>query len=466
MLFGRFSVKWVVSAALLSLVAIVVIFSHLASDTPDKDIQSESLAHETLRNAFANLSDEFDLRINTTPLKALSMLTDTLDNGTINVEFSHRNREVLLGGITRGNATILADGRNDTYAIDAVIGLMGGLMNIDLELHINNEGAALRSALAGNTFYGITYSTFEADIQQFAHRARVDEQMVEQMTRWVSNLEKYLNENSDSVLLDAESLSSFLLDFEYEYSIDDDEMSIKIKFNSDDIALVLSKLEAMNSLAYNAFIERFNTHLPSFEYIHELELLFGMLDERLVSASMYLRIETDGVENGLWVHLFICELSRYGEWLLHMQLNEYDYADEHRVVWTNFTTWTISDGLYATEHSISMTTIEEDLTPFWETSSSFETMIRSIWPKGDGNFELSLENNEGEFNLSGMFSLIGEYEFRIQFDDIDLSPTETLNFEIHAVQGGVSISPIEFVNLDHWSPEFLDVINFVIGFIL
>ena len=451
---------WAALAVILLIIAIVVgafgDFSGIGDYTPD-EYEEESQAREILTEAFANLADEFEARLDGSPFIALGMLADVLDSGTITAEFTHRNREMLFGGTTRGSATILADGQNNNYAIEAAIGLMGGLMNIDLEMHINEERAAIRTGLTGSAFYGITYSTFEDDIQRFGRGIGMEEQTMEQMAGWVRGAEMFLNVPSFREVSwpNFDALLDFLLELEYEHVIDavDDFHWIIFRLNEYDMAILINSLDSLIGLQERSLL---------LERLTSLEIWSTVSPEgRLLWMGAYLHMEIDDR-----LHVFQVGLnfgtSKFDQWALTLRQQYTREAQQSEnfpfpiiLLDPNEILWDIDSNSQEYAHTFRIY-----LDRYTDISA-----LRTVWQPDDGRFELSFDESSVTRSFTGTFTPKEEGGFNVILDTIDLSPTTALDLQIEATPGVVHIQPIDFINLDQWSPALMDTIGFVLDLI-
>jgi len=474
-----FSSKWIIICSVIIAAVVATVVVTQSSGLRENYTQGQGLlaprataAEEeeyiasTIREPFIEalntLSDEFEARIATTPLDTF---VDILSNGTINAEFTHRNHEMRIGGTTRGVATILADGNNSTYAANATIGLMGGFMNIDFELYIDRQIAALRSSLTGTAFHGITYATFESDIEHFGRAVQLDSITIAQLNNTVSGLERVLSNGLatfDAPLIgDAERLADFLLGFEYEYIVSYDDRLLRVLLDSNDVALFMTHFNEALAPHFELVL---GEHGSVYEIISdsgavpsEAQLVFRINNERLVSVDIRISIEIEESSYDIVMVLSICDSDEYGEWALMLDfMHPYDTAPR---IWSHRIFWNIYDTPISTQHSLQLSSSGENLPS--------DTMRFSIlWPKHDGHFEISTIDNSGSRIFQGNLTHLEGGGFSLLFDDMELSEATTLSLELDAIPGGVSIQPpAEFINLDQWSPALMDTIGFVMDLI-
>jgi len=412
---------------------------------------------EPLINALATLSDDFGVRVASTPLPALM---EVAENGTIRINFAHRDRAALFGGTTSGNIIILTDGANSNFAINGNIGLMV-FMNLGFYSFINQESAAIRTSLTGGEFYGITFSTFAQDIQQFGTAINMERQTMNEMIDTVAGLEMALNAGlpdlDTPLIADARALVYSMLEFEYGYNASRDEMIVRIYLDSDDIPAFLDVLDTN-------FAEHLSLILPEHGSLsgvvatlvgspEEAQVTFVIRNDRLVSINLNIHMDNDGSEYVFSTGLRACEFSAYGEWRFRSLLNAYE-NEERSNVWWNDIYWNIYDSPTAMEHTIATTVHEQ------ENILTYSMQIRTIWPHENGHFGLFISDNSNERAYEGTLNVLEHGGFHLILDDMELTSTTTLSLELEAVPGGVVIESFPFINLDQWSPALMDTIGF------
>jgi len=115
----------------------------------------------TARRSVINLNNEILQRINATPLQAVGMLFNSLENGTIEAEY----RASGLFGM-RVNGTLSSNAQTRMRSLEAHASIMA-LLGLDIEARITPQHTAFSSNMLGNDFFGFTYNTFRYDISAF-----------------------------------------------------------------------------------------------------------------------------------------------------------------------------------------------------------------------------------------------------------------------------------------------------------
>jgi len=467
------NVKWIaIGTTIVAAIVAVVLLVFNPSDfyyeggflNLDSGVAAEELPppmdREPLINALAALSDNFSTRVASTPLPILAEL---LEDATINIDFTRRDRALLFGGTTSGNATILADGANSNYIIEGNVGLMA-FMNLGFNAFVGRESAAIRTSLTGNYFHGITYRTFPQDIRQFAQAISMEQHTMDQLINTVAGLKTALSvglPDLDVPLIpDARVLVYSLLEYEYEYSTSPNEMIIRIHLSSDDIPVFLSMLD-------ENFAEHLALVLPEHGSIsnmvasfdgepEEARVTFVTRNERLASANLAMYLDATDSYYAFSAGISVCEFSPCGEWRLGGALNRVE-GENRSNVWFSDIFWNIYDSSSAMEHTIATTLHEQyNLISFMQ--------IRTIWPHENGHFGLHISDNSSDRTFEGMLYTLEHGGLHLQFDERELNPTTTLSLELEVIPGGsISKDPVPFINLDQWSPTLIETISFVMG---
>ena len=96
----------------------------------------------TLGKSLVQFSDEIDQRFNNTPLKALAVLSEILEDGTVSVDFNYNNNLISgwLGGGIGGNVKLSTNRETRELALEAKVDVSGD--NYDVEAYMNRERIA------------------------------------------------------------------------------------------------------------------------------------------------------------------------------------------------------------------------------------------------------------------------------------------------------------------------------------
>ena len=473
---------------IIAAVALIIVIIAVVSATGSVELSYGDTPSVSFAGVFEHLREETGRRIASSPLPAAGMLLDTLENGTVTVDFDYRNRAIPFVGNVSGRAALFSDALNHNYALEAAAGLMGGMMNIDFEAHLNSERFALRSSLMGSDFYGFTHSSFREDIQGFGPLIGLDAPTMEQMADFVELIAGHMSNDAPlSGSVDYAPYLNLLTEFigGLEYTVEDSELLMVSVTGTETIAVTevnyfISHEDILVLLADLYSVLEEDTALRSFFYLYNNPLIqgLGMLtyDELLANLQS-------------WISFL--EHSASLEILLTFLIN----ADD-RLTWLGIHTSREDGALPALNISISadfghsvydMWRVDviqgaEDVFSFswsfYEASDGFENILdvtysgpfsneshslTSLWSPEDGAFTLSYDNwlNES-INIAGTFLVNDDDGFLLRLDGLNIGPTETLTLEITTAPGA-EISPVDFIPMSLWGQSVVDMIGFVSG---
>ena len=132
------------------------------------------------------IGEESLQRIEGTPLKALTMLADPLQDGSIAVDFSYA--DPFFGMDVSGMLSLYSNLNDNSFALITEV-LVPFIGNLDLSVFLNEERIALQTSILDDNFYGIRFSTLEQDFQTFAAAANLDPFIVEDITMFLTEME-------------------------------------------------------------------------------------------------------------------------------------------------------------------------------------------------------------------------------------------------------------------------------------
>jgi hypothetical protein len=112
-------------------------------------------------------------------------LGDSLKNGSIRTDISYDDGS---GTNISGDLTVMSDLAQKDYAVTANVALAN--KNIDLTLLSSSDRLAFFSSLIDDSFYGVTYDTFNTDFRKFAEVAGIDDETVKLIQEAVDNQRK------------------------------------------------------------------------------------------------------------------------------------------------------------------------------------------------------------------------------------------------------------------------------------
>ena len=146
----------------------------------------------TVAGAANNLNMEIETRVNSSPLRAITMIGPILEHGTTEVNFNFRDNRMSANG----NVTLLSDFHNREFALLGGIGIP--LMHVDFEAYLNRERLAARIPLMGMDFYGIIFNTFRHDLHIFGSMFGLDTAELDTVVTMVEEWERLINADSVS----------------------------------------------------------------------------------------------------------------------------------------------------------------------------------------------------------------------------------------------------------------------------
>ena len=171
--------------------------------------------------SLANVGDEFNQRLDGTPLEAFEILFDSLESGTVSVDFNYSDR----WSHSRGSVALHSDQRRGEYAVEADVTVEG--ITVDLELYFNRDRAAARVSQFSNNFYGITYDSFRNDFRSFANMLYLDSDEISSISDVVEMFAEIMRTNPDLSISDTE-YGKLLSDFMGSAEVNSDREEIQV----------------------------------------------------------------------------------------------------------------------------------------------------------------------------------------------------------------------------------------------
>ena len=134
----------------------------------------------------AIIREESLQRMEGTPLKALTMLADPLQDGSITVDFTYMDPFFDLD--VSGMLSLYSNLDDANFALigEVLVPFMG---NFDLSVFLNEERIAMQSSIIDNYFYGIRFNTFEQDFQTFVSATDLDPFIVEEVMTFLAGID-------------------------------------------------------------------------------------------------------------------------------------------------------------------------------------------------------------------------------------------------------------------------------------
>jgi len=441
----------------------------------------------TIRKAFINMSAEVSQRIDGTPLKAVPLLLESLNDGKVTVDFDYRDS--WFGKEARG-AVIISSSAQDREGVIAADIFVNGT-NFDLETYINRDRIAARSRLLGDKFYGFRYSTFRSDIRGFGELIGLDDETMNMLADIVDTINDAMNTETgtdDDGMFSGYThiITSFFESMEMtsekteidaaggtvkctrtDFVISEDavikllndlydelknDKQIREQFESGIYDQLLAGLYLSYAMGgndrsrYDEFLDELKTLVRDFERYYTGSITFSVFTgrgDRLLRMEVNADIKYDGERIGIRESIDF-GASMQDRWTINATVINDDNRSSARIVW---------------DYRIRANSVENSLTITADGEDPVK--LTSLWLKNNGDFRLSYEDRWDEGEITGAF-IEDEKGFRLELDDLTGDPDTYLTIKITAVNG-VEIDSIEFINLDRWGEALIedlaDVIN-------
>jgi len=423
------------------------------------------------QRAFNNFSDEVSQRIAASPFQALVIMDEIFQEGqgTFVVEFDYRSGSPWEPNVD-GTVTLGSDVENFEHALFVDVGVMG--IPIDLTAKLNSERLALHSRIIDrDNFYGITFATFAQDMNQFGRLIGLDMWTINEMIEAVEILDELMDAMADIADGWEQVYVDYIFDFiaELGFTTEDVEITsggqnvtanrIGLLVTSDDAIRLMNGLidifehdvSMQNYFKANTFAD---VHAPEFdEVIWELRNAMRELERELnaeLSFAMY-------VGTGDRLLLMDFEMTDMSEQMtVNMSLDLGSSVTD---------TWVLT-AAYTDRWSSDNVTIYWD---FVETSQGYENSISffdgrdyitlaSTWNPSNGRFVLSFNDGWFRESFGGHFNIESNGGFSLQLDRINMWGGQSLDLGM-TLSPGANIPRIDFINMDRWDMQLLDLIE-------
>ena len=420
--------------------------------------------------ALANMSSEVSQRIDGTPLKAYGLLMETIDDGTLTVNFDYEDG--WFGDEVRGSVSLSSIMKNYEFAITGDIRMYDAYWDddqrIDFRAYINKERFAAGSRLIDTNLYGFRYSTFGDDIRVFGNMVGLDRETMDQMADIVGMIEEALNtdptERYNNIMQ-----NSILTDFYDRCELTSEQVEISSGNGNarvTKIDIVISK-EAVIGLFNDLYdlmdsdedirslYETFADYTYGMSYgsmMRELRDMINVIDDAYADS------------NTITLSFFVGSRNR----LVRMEINTNIRIEGERIRFSG----TFDFGTSAKDSwDFRLTAEDATLRIVWnhtERSDRIESIIvltadnesftlKSDWTPSNGRFTLSANDDYGfGGEISGVFRE-SSGGFNLAFDDImiDSYYEDKLSIEIVG-EYGAKIDPVTYINIDDWTMDLLE----------
>jgi predicted nucleic acid-binding Zn ribbon protein len=459
----RLKLKFIIPAAVL-VAAIIGVSLFMAQARPLMSVQ----------RSLANFGDDVAERLDTSPLSAVRLLNDIMEDGTITVDF--RDRWAAFDF----DATLRSNTQNREFAVELEVYTFDG--HFDFEAYIDRHRIMARSLLLDNNFYGIRYSSFRDDFRPLGRLLGWDNREKNQLSDIVENFGESINDDrtaQDLLRPYLDVLSDFIRTSNYtseRVSITTQGNSVnttrvQFEFSMNDIYDLLNDLFRILERDENF---RRSLSVRNERFYHDLMrmLRMGISDIRRyatgdIELTFYIGSRNRLVRMSLEADLLIDRerltvrmngdfgLSSTDTWMIDFIASERNYTESANVRWS----FAEIGGRY--EHTLTVTANQETAT------------LRSVWRPQNGAFTLSADYIENRWDwitgrtertpvthsVSGVFNRQPNNGFNLVFDDFGFDFDRSASLTIAASPGARFDPPREFINIDRWDEVFVDRVD-------
>jgi len=447
--------------------AVVGIFFLFLNNSPDF----------MLARALSNLGEEMQERIDGTPLKALMMIVDTVNDGTIGIELEYEDR---WGDSTSGNVEFSSIIEDRDFALVGDISYEG--QDIDFSVYMNKERIAVGSNTIDNNYYGFSYDTFRSDVRSFGNAIGLDSQAMDQFADMVDFINESMNaeavEFSDTVIVD------IFKDFNENLETTSEKVQIvsgggnvsctKINYYVTKEALIglidgyIDLMENDDSVRtqfdlysnplfaevfpgdyYNSTMSELKRMANEFERSFSGEVICSFF---IGSGDRCLRIEIDAdvMYDGEGGTVFV--LLDFGASAIDSWKFEVSFEDEYESG-SVLIDWSYQERGGNIENTVDIT-IDNDY-------SSDTVTLSSKWSPVGGAYTLSFSTYWDTYDISGVFTVSGD-DFRLSLDNPFSDFTDESFSLVITGKSGAVIRQIDYINIDRWSDTLIPAVeNFV-----
>ena len=431
-----------------------------------------------IADALDIMIEEAGLRMETTPFQVFPLMYDILADGTLSVNFDHRDDGLWGFGSTRGSVVLRSDTTNSEFAIEADLNAMGFIV-IDFAAFFNNDRLAFGSSLLGGDYFGITYSTFAEDFRIFGNAIGLSPDVIDDIASSVEGyFEMYTTEpDIDISVFEIAQYTIILSNFIRNLEFVSENSTLAVggeQTNATRISTVITTGDLFALLADLLEVAEGDDRFTPWTFGDTFD--GGNDDSSQIFRDALDELRTLGEE----VHgdfSFAFYIGQDGR-LLRV-VADIDYVDGDV---STYSTTTINFGAsYRDNWTLDVTTISlldsSNITLSWdidETSQGYRHSLAleygsrlfshsytltSLWAPDTGRFTLSYL--EHRWNDSGSISGILNLEpdsFTILFDDFELGMDQFLSLEIVS-ERDANIPQIDYINLDRWDQSLINIIE-------
>ena len=430
----------------------------------------------TVGRALNNLAAEIEERTNNSPFKALVMLPEIMEDGTItaNVEYSHDLLADWFGPELGAQVQLSSNTETREFALNLKETYSSGFNEIDL--YMNRERLALRLGLLDNNYYGIKYDTFRDDIRVFGRLLFLDNETMDSMADIVDLINEIINleEQDDLQQLYLEAFKKFAGSLKTSSSRTTFEAAgegvrctaIEISITKENILELINDIYEIyttsesfqeqsaildnplfNALPgrngnsfYEEYLKNAKDYIDIFEQTYEGDIkvtFYISNDDRLLCITLNADTIYEGENSKFYASLFLGN-SIEDDWTFLLMADDVSVAAP--IIWS-----------YKNQSGNHINTIDA-------TIDSVTIQLKSQWEESSGRFNLSYDDGWlSGAGITGTFTS-DDKSFRLAFDNLFSGQTDgKLIIDLTAEQGA-DINTIEFINIDKWGQTLINSI--------
>jgi len=428
----------------------------------------------TIGRAFASVGDEIEKRLENTPLEIFGRLSDSLEEGSVTVDFGLST----MATDTRGSITLHSDAQRREYALTGSVGeygmaagLLGDDFNFDFDIYVNKERIAARLSQLDDNFYGFSYATFRDDFRSLANLIGLGRSEIDEVADAIEMFSDLLNMDVDSDVLDSQYTDLFK-----ELLKKAESGSSRVEISSSGRSHSVNKIEY--KITAEMILDVLEEFLDIFENDESIRSTLTAIDGAVAFDDMFneMRSELRSIARDLKGEIVVAFFVGSGDRLYRIETDidigvDWDMASAGIVIDFGDS----AHDLWTMEMSARMGGVRATFTFEWEMYESTrggETIFRMAtdFAWSETKAELIIEwTDRGDFEVifdddwSRNTLLSGRYtsdrdSFSLVIDDPFGGSFwgESLDLEISGTTGRNPVQQITFINIADWGQSLLD----------
>jgi hypothetical protein len=429
-----------------------------------------SAAGGGLAKSVKSVGDDFSERFNSTPLSVLTSLYNSLNDGAIDVDFEYNNPNRIE--IYTGSVTLKSNAKERKFEVSGDASLNS--VDLDASLYLDGKIAALGSSLLDGDKYGVTYATFDSDIEGFAELIGLDPDgyEVELLKSYVDVVESSLGSGGDAdakaFQKDAQKVFKTFLDGlsakkgSEKITLGGKSVSAKTvtyTIAPKDIKGLLTSLIALyrnntylrssfdvglsvmaSGIDYDEALDELEDALEDFEdyYDGDIKITFFTAKKRLTRVDVAAELEIDRQDVEIEATLNFGAAAD-DDWTLKFKLSD-RYSE-----YSGSVRWTYSESDGTAKNTIKVS--------FNDDGYEEAVTLSSTWNKKDGAFKLTAKGDYFDEQLKGNL-IVNKSGFTLDISPEMYPAYITLNLKFTGTKGAKIAAP-SFINLDKWDEDLI-----------